>query len=124
MTSREISTLVKAGYVIVAAEGQSASNMMKISEIYLSSIPNFDPFDIMSGEEMSMKEMVKNLVKYQESIIRVATILFIKMEREYTNPKALLLLNEIRSIIQTANYSEFNMPELAIRIQVETSLYG
>jgi len=124
MTDIEISTLVKAGYVIVAAEGQSERNLSKMSDAFVSIIPNFDPFDhIFVGQDMSMKQMVNNLLNFKKPLDINSTKVLSSLSTHHKIPKARALLKEITEVLRTGKYSTIYMPELAIRIKVEEEYF-
>jgi putative cell wall-binding protein len=122
MTNTEILTLIKAGYVVVAAEGQTQENLYRLSDIFIPPFINVTAKNIQEGQAMSMKTMVENLTKFttphSEANIIVGTMIGV-----FKGVKSNKLANEINTVLQTKKYSKYEMPELAARIKTESSWF-
>ncbi len=119
MTKTEISTLAKAGYVVIAAEGQTAITLQVLSEMFTVIIPGITPQLVKEGEAMSMKRMIDNLSNFS-SPHPEATLLFKTLAEVFQGGKAYKLAIELQNVLKTKNYSAFEMPELAARIKTES----
>jgi len=122
MKDTEISTLVKAGYVVVAAEGQNQTTLQVLSEIFIMIFPAITPQIVKEGEAMPMKRMIDNLANLS-SPHQEATLLLNTLADVFQGGKGYKLAIELQNVLKTKSYSSFEMPELAARIKTESSLF-
>jgi tetratricopeptide (TPR) repeat protein len=123
MTRTEISTLAKAGYVVVAAEGQNQTTLQVLSEMFTVIIPGVNPQLVKEGEAMSMKRMIDNLLNFSIPHPE-ATLLLKTLADVFEGGKGYQLAIELQNVLRTKSYSSYEMPELAKRIKSESFLFG
>ena len=123
MSKEEIRTLVKAAYVIIAAEGQTFETLSMLQDVSLKHIPQITQTLVMEGEDMSMELMVNNLMQFGVSTDTAMQFLN-DIGMHVKNFMAITLLNEIKDILRLKQYSKYKMPQLAARIKTEKLLFG
>jgi hypothetical protein len=121
MTKTEISTLAKAGYVVVAAEGQTQITLQVLSEMFTVIIPGITSQLVKEGEAMSTKRMIDNLSNFS-SPHPEATLLLKTLADVFQGGKGYYLAIELLNVLLTRSYSPIGMPELAARIKTESLL--
>lgn len=121
MTKTEISTLAKAGYVVVAAEGQTQARLQVLSEMFIVIIQGITPELVKEGEAMSTKRMIDNLANFS-SPHPEATLLLKTLADVFHRGKGNNLAIELQNVLITRSYSPYGMPELAARIKTESLL--
>jgi len=122
MENIQVITLVKVAYVVSYAEGFTRETAVFLGKTFIKHIPDFTYNQITDGENMSMRQMVINLQIISNSS-EIAQKVFSELRNKFTSSKSMKLLREIEEIYTTGVYSESNMPELAIRISIEDTMY-
>lgn len=123
MNNTEISTLAKAGFVVVAAEGQTQTNLQVISEIFSKIIPGITSQLVKEGEAMTLRKMINNIENFSQPH-NEATLLFKTLSEVFVMGDAHKLALELKNLLRNKVFSSSDMPSLAMRMENETLMFG